>query len=347
MTTIGVSGCKESKQLTRISYGTLVDTEAQELDYVDLAAKVNRGETMIVATYLDMSPQCGCWTTFKYILGEYVKEYKTKVYYIDRFDFPNGEDTFGLTINTKVTDPTVAFFKNGKKVNQYLYGNDTKPIFEQLSGLRKAVEKFARDPQYFLVDQDYLDKALFVDKNDRVVVQYIWNTCPDCNDCMPNVMMPYSDKNEFSTQVWLIDLAIKGLLLDEDGKQDKTQPGYVTFLKDHHVSVAGDTKFGYDRGFVPTTQVWEKGELKDMTVYFNDTVEKVEGQYKITQSYYTEDRVQNVISYDANVLEGKILSEEEVDVFVWNDDEYISWNKEYARKEHRIMLENFFDKYVK
>lgn len=344
---IGISGCQEKKELPRITYGTLVNENAEEITYEDLTAKIARQETMIVATYLGVSSgQCGCWIAFKGVLDEYVKEYKTRVYYIDRFSFPEDEDNFGITLNTKVTDPSVVFFKNGKKANQYLYSNDTKPMFEKMSGFRKAVEKFARDPQLMFVDQEYLDNALFTEKNDKVVVYYLWNTCPDCNDCLPYVLDPYQNNNKFSSQIWCIDLAIKGLLLDNDGKQDKTQPGYIKFLKDHHMSADGDATFGYDRGFVPTFQIWEKGELKDMSVYFNDSVEKVGEEYQITRSFYSEERIAN-LKYTNTVLQETIIPNEDMNFVEWNGSTFAMWKTEAARKLHQPLLEAFLDMYVK
>ena len=347
ITSLGISGCKKSEQLPRITYGTLVGQESEEITYADLTAKIARQETMIVATYLKVtSGQCGCWIRFKSVLDEYVKEYNTRVYYIDRFSFPDDGDNFGITLNTKVTDPSVVFFKNGKKANQYLYSSDTKPIFEQMSGLRKAVAKFARDPQLMFVDQDYLDNALFTAKNDKVVVYYLWNTCPDCNDCLPYVLDPYQNKNEFSTQVWCIDLAIKGLLLNENGDQDKTQASYVKFLKDHHMSAAGDSTFGYDRGFVPTFQVWEKGVLKDMSVYFNDSYEKVDEEWKITRSFYSQERVAH-LQYTNTILEGTTIPNEDMLEAEFGGMTYTMWKTEAARKVHQPLLEAFLDMYTK
>ena len=347
ISSLGVTGCKKAAELPRITYGTLVDEQAEEISYTDLVAKVARQETMIVGTYLKVSSgQCGCWIQFKSVLDQYVKEYNTKVYYIDRFSFPSDGEKFGITLDTSHTDPSVVFFKNGKKVNQYLYSSDTKPIFEQMSGLRKAVSKFARDPQLMFVDQSYLDNALFTAKNDKVVVYYLWNTCPDCNDCLPYILDPYQNKNLLSTQVWCIDLAIKGLLLDENGNQDKTQTSYVTFLKEHHMSASGDATFGYDRGFVPTFQVWEKGVLKDMSVYFNDAYEKVEEEWKITRSFYSEERVAH-LQYTNTVLEGTTIPNEDMLEVEFGGSTFTMWKTEAAREAHRPMLESFLDMYTK
>ena len=89
-------------------------------------------------------------------------------------------------------------------------------------------------------------------------------------------------------------------------------------------------------------QIWEKGKLIDMTVYFNDEVSLVDGEYQISRSYYSKDRVKN-LKYTNTVLEGITINEEQVDV---GKDGSLSWNKEYARKYHQPILEDFLDRYL-
>ena len=339
----GLVGCRSNskKGKARITYGTLVDNEATLIKYSELQVKMSDKENMLLAVWQD-SEVCGCWTDFKIVLNNYVKQYNTKVYYIARSQFSDDDDSFGLSLLNGTSKPTFAIMKEGKKAAEFIYGPDYMPLFTTVDGLRKAVEKVADDPQYYYVDQNYLDNALFIEKNDKVVVQYIWHSCPDCNHAFPYVMKPYSESNTFKTQVWLIDLEVPGLLLNAAEEKDKTNANYVKFLKDHHMSAEGDEVFGYDRGFVPTTQVWEKGELKDMNVYFNDEISKVDGSYKVTRSFFSEERVKN-LGYTSTVLEGMTIGEDEVKDY----GGIYAWNNDAAMKHHKPLLEAFLDKYVK
>ena len=346
LASVGLSGCNLDKR-ARLTYGTLVDTTAEQLEYGELATKVNRGENMLVAVYQDGLP-CGCWSTFHEVLDQYVDKYDTKVYYIASSQFSSDSEKFGLTILSGTSDPTFALIKDGKKVNEYIYGKDTKPMFQTLSGLRKVVNRIAKDPQYFYVNQEYLDNALFVTK-EEVLVHYIWYFCPDCNDCFPEVLLPYSKNNDFSKKVLIMDLAIEGLLI-ENGSINKLSEGYVQFLREHKMSYyEGNETFGYDRGFVPTTQIWRNGELVDMNVYFNDAVSKNDnGEFYVSRSYYTEERVQH-LGYTNEVLQDKPLSEEQVNVSINSETgvESYSWKMDYARLYHKPILEAFLNKYVK
>lgn len=338
-----LTGCKPAEK-ARVTYGTLVGTTATELKYGDFATRVNRGENMLISVYDDSGVPCGCWTTFHTVIDQYVDKYDTVVYYIGRSQFSEDSEKYGLTILGVGTDPTFAFIKDGKKTNEYIYGKDTKPMFTDVETLRSAVNKIARDPQYMLVDQTYLDNKLFKENSGKVIIHYIWNFCPDCNDCFPRVMIPYSEKNDFKTKVWIIDLAIAGILLDENGQwQGTSLPSYVSFLKEHQMSAAGNETFGYDRGFVPTTQVWENGVLKDMNVYFNDSVSYENGKYTVSQSYYTTERVNN-LAYTNTVLQDLEITADDVE---GNETDGFSWKKESAAVYHQPILEAFLDKYTK
>ena len=335
----GISGCSTDLK-SRITYGTYVDTKATKIEYVDLVSKTTAKENLLISVYEDSLP-CGCWTAFHSVLDEYVETYHTKIYYIARSQFSEDEDNFGLTILKEGTNPTFAFIKKGKKSSEFIYGRDNETMFTTLKGLRSAVTHIARDPVYMMVDQAYLDNKLFTEKT-STLVSYIWSFCPDCNDCFPYVMFPYAEANEFKRELLIIDLGIKGLLIDDNNKVNTANPNYVSFLKEHHMSKEGDDIFGYDRGFVPTFQIWDNGKLVDMNVYFNDTVEKVEGKYKVTQSFFSNKRVSN-LQYTNTVLEGLFLSEDDVNII--NDS--VSWNKDSARKYHQPLLESFLNMYAK
>lgn len=340
LSTVSCTGSRNNN--SRVTFGTYVDQEAIEIKYSDFALKIARSENFLIATYEDTGLPCGCWTAFHEILNQYVQEYNTRIYYIGRSQFSEDDEKYGLTILNEGTNPTLAFMVDDKKSNEYIYGNDNKPMFETLDGLRSAITRIARDPQYYYVDQDYLDNALFVTKESRVAIQYVWSFCPDCNDCFPYVMYPYSEENDFRTNVWIIDLAVDGLLLENGTYVGTSNPSYVEFMGKHSLSKEGNSKFGYDRGFVPTIQLWEKGVLKDANVYFNDTVELIDNEYVVTSSYYSASRVKN-LKYTDTVLEGMKIGEEDVEI----TSSGFAWKKDSARVYHKPILESFLDTYIK
>ncbi len=343
---VGVTGCTKDSR-SQITYGTLVDKEATRLTYSALKVKVENKENMLVVVYQE-GMQCGCWTTFSAVINKYVQEYHTKIYKISAFDFPSEKESFGLTVITDTATPSIGLFKSGKLTNEFIKKDDNKTMFESVEGLRNAVKRIAKDPQYLYVNQDYLDNALFTEKVDKVVINYIRATCPDCTYSFPNVLKPYGENNDFTTKVWLIDLDVEGIRCDKDGNCNSNLQTYIDFKDNHLLSTKNNETLGYSSGVVPTMQVWEKGELKDMTVFFNDTVSLVNDTYQITESYYTEERIKS-LGYTTTVLLGKTLSNDEVDAYDLDEDgvnDYYSWKQESAIKEHQPILEAFLNKYV-
>lgn len=342
--TLGGTACKNKnkKALPRITYGTRVDAGATSLTYAEFKLKSEKKEAMLIATY-KADGHCGCWDNFKKVIDEYVINYHTKIYFIDRNQFSEDSDNYGLTIlPDSTTDPTFALMSGGKKTNEYVYSNDNRKMFETVDGLRSVVTRIARDPVYMYVNQEFLDESIFTHPLEKVVVQYIWNSCSDCNYCFPNVMVPYAEEHDFDTELWLIDLDIIGLLRDDNNQQDKTRTEYVTFMKDHLLSAEGSEAYGYNGGYVPTTQVWQNGLLVDANTYFNDSLELVDGKLYVSDTFFTEER-KGHLTYTDTVLKG--IEVPSADATEYGGKYY--WNKDAANVYHQPLLEAFFDMYVK
>ena len=333
-----LTGCSKDNR-TRITYGSPTITAAVELQYDQLVSKMTNGENMIIVTYHgEKSASCECWRAFKPIIDKYADDTDTYIYQIDRQVFKDHQD-FGFTMIDS-SNPTVIVTKEGKKQNEYLYGNNNKTMFTTADGFKKAIEKVVKAPQFIVINSDYLDNKL-LKSNDTFVIYYSWSFCPDCNYCMPNVLMPYSQDNNFGTKFYVIDLAVPGILMTEDGKwpaEGTANPTYVEYLKNHHMSLAGDAKFGYDRGFVPTFQYYKGGELTDVCVYFNDAVSNESGSWKVSRSFYTQERVAN-LAYTNTVLYGLEIPESDI-----LDG---GWKQEAMAKYHDPILKSFLNKYVK
>ena len=331
-------GCNNDNRI-RITYGSPTISSAVDITYDQLAAKMTNGENMIVVTYhQEYSPSCECWKAFKPIIDKYADDNDVYIYQIDRLLF-NGHDDFGFTLLNQ-SNPSLIITKDGEKKHEYLYGKNNASMFTDASGFKKAIEKVVKAPQFMVVNSDYLDNKL-LKSNDTFVIYYSWSFCPDCNYCMPKVLQPYSQTNNFRTKFYMIDLAVPGILMTDDNKwpsEGTSVATYVDYLKNHHMSKAGDEKFGYDRGFVPTFQYYKGGELTDMCVYFNDALTNEGGKWKVSRSYYSQDRIAN-LGYTNTVLEGMEVSESEV-----VDG---GWKQEAMAKHHDPILKSFLNKYVK
>ena len=110
------------------------------------------------------------------------------------------------------------------------------------------------------------------------------------------------------------------------------------------LSEASEPTYGFGRGFVPTIQYYENGQVKDAAVTFNDSLIKNGGNYKVDSTYYTEERLANLnflkdSNVETKVLKGLDVPNEDT------DSKYHFWSHEAAFKYHSPILEQFLKTY--
>ena len=105
--------------------------------------------------------------------------------------------------------------------------------------------------------------------------------------------------------------------------------------------------YGYGAGVVPTFFV-VNGTQDEVTfhtgaVAYNDTVEKIGNEYKVTESYYSSER-QSVLSYASSfeVIQGKTLSES--DVVEYKGNYY--WKQSSSKSVYIPRIQAFLDTYL-
>ena len=99
-----------------------------------------------------------------------------------------------------------------------------------------------------------------------------------------------------------------------------------------------NTKYGYGSGAFPFFSFIKNGEYASGSVIYNDSVIKEDGKYKISNSYYTKERVKN-LQYTSTVLKGKTIPKSDVDIH----GKYFSWNNEKANAIYEDILNDFLD----
>lgn len=337
LTASSLMGCRSDNRFA-ITYGTYVSTSAINLSYEQFIAKLNHNENMIVATYDgELSPGCSCWTGFKAIIDSYVNKTHTIVYQIDRKEFEEKE-RFGITLLAS-SDPTLLITKEGEINAEYFKSKNNEALFTKYDSFVSALNKVVKKPRLMLVNQDYLDNALYVSSganyNQNQIVYYFRETCGDCSYCTPHVLTPYFSKYNDKQEILCIDI--------DPMRADMT--AYAAFKTAYKLTAEGDATYGYDGGVVPTLQVWKSGQLVDACVYFNDSVTKdEEGKWHVSNSYYTEERVKN-LKYTNTVLMGMELKDEEITTI--EEYNYSYWNQDAAAEHHNKILTSFLDYYVK
>lgn len=342
---IGCTAEKGNKEI-QLSYGSLADEVATFLSYSDLSKRIANEESFILALAPGVEDKitCSCWRTFSYLIDRYVSENVEIIYKCNVYDVADHKESFGLVAPTS-SDPGIAIFKNGKLDKQYFYSTKNTPIyFENIDGLKTFIKDKTEEPKLIYVNENQLDNK--INSNENFAVTYVWKSCSDCGYVLPNVLDPYMKENKDAKNMYLMELEVEGLLL-VNGEKDKANSNYQAFLTSHSLNEASTSPFGYDRGFVPTTQYYENGTLKDASVFFNDEISKNEdNKYYVSRSFYSSER-SNLLSYldnvETKVLEGLILQDEEVGT----DGSSYWWISSYASRYHTPLLKAFLDLYVK
>ncbi len=344
--------CTNPSSTMKLTYGSYITTsdvtnpDVKQISHSDLSLKMSKDSTTNNENFLlvmaDPSSSCACWPTFKPVLKQFIKEYHYNVYFIDFKEF-EGKDSFGLTFKTGYV--SFAVVKGTKILRQY----PDCHVFETAKDLKAELDKYVSAPELYLVDEDYLNNQ-FKNGND-VVVQYIRSGCGDCNYVNPHVMWPYAYENSLKLKMFVIDLQDLYDKQAEEKAKGEELTSYQEFKNEHNLSTLRTMEFGYGQGVVPTIQYYKKGQLQDATVYFNDTVEKVDGKFIITESYYSEYR-ESKLHYlplkGTRVLEGKELKEEEVGIYPLSDGtNYYYWKQANAAVYHNELLKDFLDYYLK
>lgn len=332
-----LGSCRFSKgpEKIELSYGSLIDTNYTDIDYAKLEAKTIEEENFVLVTYPGKDSTCSCWRIFELVIEDFVLENDAIIYAIDVFQVIGKNNDFNLSLST--SSPSIAFFEKGELKEQIAYSTKSPQAFyKNYSDFRDLILEKTTHPEILYVDSEIIDNA--ISNKDDFVIMHTYSSCPDCSYCLPNVVVPFAQENDLSANIWIIDL--------NEIREDETK--WQSYKDKYNLSNKTNEALGYNNGYVPTAQAYENGELVSASVYFNDTIELINNQYVITDSFYTNERVENLTYLDGLenvVLKGLVVSEDDVDVYL--NGQYIAWKQEKANEYHKPLLNAFLNKYTK
>lgn len=321
----------------KLTYGSYLSSWG-EMEYIDLESRMSAEGLYYNETFiLVISPTngCGCWENFKPVLKDFISTTNYHAYEIKISEFDNNVK-YGL--NMKQGTVSLAIIRNGSILKQY-NSSSQKGLFASAIALETEMNKWLKKPEIYLVDEEGLVNQ--INNNEKVVVEYSRSGCGDCQYVNPNVLWQFAYKNSLKTKVLLIDI--------EKLRSDAT--AYARFKDQHFLSKKNNADYGYNDGVVPTIQCYKNGSLVDASVFFNDSVGVVAGQYVISDSYYTSVRQEKLHYLDGvqtTVLKDKVLSEEEVNIYKDKEGNpvFYGWKQEYAAKYHKPLYEAFLKYYT-
>ena len=347
-----LSSCKSDK--VQLTYGTYINQtifSLQELTHQELYDRLyNENETLIVAAYQgEYSQDCTCWATFENIVAKYMNTYHEKVYVFNTQNQDESIKDFKLDFNEN-GKPTLYIYKGKKKVMQFFYSKmQHNKIFEDTTAeyMYEQVHKYIKAPAMYYVDQAYIDNKLS-EKKDDLAVLYVRQGCSDCQYVLPKVIIPYINEHELGKQILIYDLQKEYELSKTENATEEEKAIYQGIKDKYGLSASSNEIFGYQKGVVPTLQFYEKGELKDATIYFNDVVsQKEDGSFFLSDSYYSSERLNSLSylkGYDfPTVLKDMVINSESV---LQTKTGAFYWSQEEAAKYHTPILRAFLDYYM-
>lgn len=331
--TISLIGCDKKDNTLNINILTKEIGSTEITRYEDLASMLSSqdNEDFMLATYSGIySKGCSCWSGFQLeVMNKYVKENSIPIYYFDTDKLTGRDEKFGISQLVE-SDPEFYLFKDAKKVKRY---KGSIPFFKNYSKFKEEIDKNINKPLYknlYYINEVFLKTAL--PTSEKAVLLTERNGCGDCRYVLPKVVEPFAKLAQFKTEIWVFDV------------QSYTNTEKYDSLKEYlQLTETSNSTFGFGTGYVPTIQYYGNGNLLDAAVYFNDSLEKNGNEYKVSKTYYTEERVKHLTflngsNVETKILEGLTVPESEV-VY----ESY--WSQEGASKYHTPIFKQFLKTY--
>ena len=344
-----LAGCSTSK--SALTYGTLITQDLnslKELSNQELSSKAkNENEVFLLAVHQGIySEGCNCWTTFENVITKYMNKCHDLVYV---FNAQKQDDSVSTLKIDKMEDsnPFFYIFKGEKILAKYSYKNSKdKVLFEDADKMEEKVRAKVKSASMYYVDDIYLSENL--SKKDKSVVLFMRRGCDDCSYVIPNVIIPYINKHSLKENLWLFDMQDVYNLSKNEAATEEEKAQYQALKDKYGLSTSSNNTFGYQQGVVPTIHYYEKNILKDASVFFNDVVsQKEDGSFYISESYYSEERLNN-LSFLKDVKFTSKLESMTIDsnsAMQTKSGSYY-WNQAVAAKYHTPILEAFLSEYL-
>ena len=347
---VGLTGCTSKK--TSLTFGTHIQQSLDSLKPIESSTLLDKSysdEVYLLATYQGQySKDCLCWSTFQNVIVNYTNKYHEKVYLYDMDSYNKMEMNLGLDIY-KDSTPALYIYQGREQLAKFSYKEERdNAIFAELDAeaMYTRVHNYVEKPVIYEVDDAYLSENL--SSKDEVITMFVRRSCTDCSYSLNKVLIPYINKKDINKEIWYFDLEDYYLLSKDQNATSAEQSSYQQIKDKYGLSESNGGSLGYSSGFVPTTQYYKNGVLKDASVFFNDEVSKKEdGSYYISNSFYTSERLTS-LSYckhvKNNVLKGMNLGSDEV---ATTASGYTYWIQAKAAVYHTPLLEAFLNYYCK
>ena len=193
------------------------------------------------------------------------------------------------------------------------------------------MDETVKRPKSFFINKDDINTIKASGKN--AVIYYERSECGDCQALNPGILRAYQNKHLDANPLYVLDC--------QPYYRRKTDEDYSTYLevKDElGLSEKNNPTYGYGAGVFPYFSLIENGQYTSGAVIYNNTTTKDDGKIKVTESYYSAERVQS-LEYTNTVLVGQELTQDDV-----NENDYgVFWKNDAADSFYEKILSEFLD----
>ncbi len=336
--TLSLVSCQGASEKVDLKYGQMINNDVNVIDYLSLKEKVDNKENFILVVYTN---GCACWSTFKRVASEYIKENHVQIFAIEYKNFRSSDgstlDTFSLTFVSGGV--SIHIFKDGKKKVEIA---DSKSlVISRLSSLKSFLEENIILPKMFYISLSQVDELY--KSEETSLLYFARSNCSDCQYLDNNFLRNYDVTNN----MYILDCENIGIReYDENGSlTPESATKWAEFKVNYGLAKDKNETYGYDEGYVPTLFLLKGDGSSTLptflsgAVYFNDTISKDSQGYYISNSYYTDARVAN-LTYTDTILKDRRLSDNEVTAY---SESYYAWNHIDAAKVYDEILKAFLD----
>lgn len=318
----------------------IVNIEEVEIGYTSLTNLIDNKESFVLLIY--HNPTCGCWTDFNPLAVQFMNKYNVVFHSFDNA-LLEGKNNYGIYQGTDAM-PGICFFRRGQLIRQSIYGKldiNNRKMFKDYEALEQYLFDNIYLPKMTYIDKDTLDSKI---SNDEDFALYVARSgCGDCKTVNQQVLYSWNDVNTtVNHMMYIFDIepyyARKPAETDPEYEEKYAKyEAYLAFKTTYGLSEAGNEKFGYSTGYIPTFQIRKGSTITDMITVLNDSV----NAEKVVSSYFTQARISNSPllrnTGDTYLFDGKVLTNEQKQN--WRTTVQLSW--------HKPIVELFLNSYIK
>ncbi len=353
-----LTGCDKKKTTdpTALTFGKLyqesknIEDNFTVINLSTLQSYVDRGYNFALIVYEPLN-DCTCWVSFQSTLRKYMKNTNALFYGIHMSDLESSDEKFGLKLSSG--NETVAIFRDGVVKAQKNSSDSNDKFTSDVDTFTAWMEENAHISNMLFVTPKQLDGLFAGDSDFTLYVDR--ESCGDCSYLNSRFLKEYNAADLNTSYV--IDADVEGIRW-KDGVLDSEQ--WSAWKNSMGMSFEGNEEYGYGVGYTPSFYRYNPNMMEgedrstaifDAAIYFNDTVEKTSEGYQVKESFYSEDRINNLAHLDGLnkedvVLKGLKLGEDEVNEIDTGEGTTYTWKSEKMAAKHDYLLKTFLDFYV-